>query len=100
MIKDFSLSINEPMITGIWGRNGTGKTILMKLLAGHFQPQKGSINIMGLEPYNHSGIKQYLCYMQEEHPFSIIWKVEDVLRYGQYYNPNWDMEYAKIYIKF
>ena len=33
--------------------------------------------------------------MQEDHPFSKIWKVKDALRFGDYYNPNFDMNFAE-----
>jgi ABC-2 type transport system ATP-binding protein len=67
----------------------------MKLLAGHLKPDQGEINIQGFNPYNHDRTNHHLCYMQEDHPFSKIWKVKDVLRFGDFYNPNFDMDFAK-----
>ncbi|MFJ8260709.1 ABC transporter ATP-binding protein [Rummeliibacillus sp. NPDC094406] len=95
ILDDFNLSEREKIIVGLWGRNGTGKTTFMKLLAGHLKPDQGEINIMGFNPYNHHQTSNHLCYMQEEHPFSVIWKVKDALRFGSYYNPNFDMDFAK-----
>lgn len=95
VLRNITLVANEPTITGIWGRNGAGKTTLMKLLAGHERPDKGSIKIMGLAPYNNEQAVQHVCYMQEEHPFSRLWTVRDALCFGQYYNPNWNQEAAE-----
>ncbi|MCJ7843157.1 hypothetical protein MUB24_20210 [Lederbergia sp. NSJ-179] len=67
----------------------------MKLLAGHLKPDQGEITLFGFNPYNRNQTSDHLCYMQEEHPFSVIWKVKDALRFGDYYNPNFDMNFAK-----
>ncbi|MBH5317534.1 ABC transporter ATP-binding protein [Paenibacillus sp. GSMTC-2017] len=85
----------NPVITGLWGRNGVGKTTFMKLLAGHMKPSNGEIEIMGHQPYNNPEAQQYLCYMQEDHPFSEIWTVGDALRFYKYFNPNWNQALAE-----
>ncbi len=95
VLQSITLEENEPVITGLWGRNGTGKTTLMKLLAGHLRPGEGSIQIMGLAPYNNEQAVQHVCFMQEDHPFSVLWTVRDALRFGQYFNPNWSQEAAE-----
>jgi len=95
ILHDFNLVESEKIIVGLWGRNGTGKTTFMKLLAGHLKPDQGDINIQGFNPYNDDRTNNHVCYMQEDHPFSKIWKVKDALRFGDYYNPNFDMNLAK-----
>lgn len=95
ILYDFHLLEKEKIIVGLWGRNGTGKTTFMKLLAGHLKPDQGEINILGFNPYNYNQTSNHLCYMQEDHPFSNIWKIKDALRFGDYYNPNFDMDFAK-----
>ncbi|UNC92014.1 ATP-binding cassette domain-containing protein [Candidatus Contubernalis alkaliaceticus] len=95
ILRSITLEENEPVITCLWGRNGAGKTTLMKLLAGHLRPDEGSIQIMGLAPYNNEQAVQHLCFMQEDHPFSTLWTVRNAFRFGQYYNPNWSQETAE-----
>lgn len=95
VIKDISYAEQDPIITGLWGRNGAGKTTLMKLLAGHQDPDGGSIEIMGHRPYNNPEAQRHLCYMQEDHPFSDIWTIRDALRFYQYFKPNWNQEMAE-----
>ncbi|RDW17491.1 ABC transporter ATP-binding protein [Oceanobacillus arenosus] len=99
ILEDISFNEEEHGITAIWGRNGAGKTTLMKLLAGHEKPNRGIVEIMGTAPYNRAEVVQYVCYMQEEHPFNNIWNVKDALRFGQYYYSNWDMDMAKRLLK-
>ena len=48
--NDVSLSFTHKKY-GIIGDNGTGKSTLLKLLAGHLQPEKGSVQHTGLITY-------------------------------------------------
>ncbi|WP_455675708.1 ATP-binding cassette domain-containing protein [Pradoshia sp.] len=95
ILKDISLQEMDPVITGLWGRNGSGKTTLMKLMAGHLKPDNGTIQINGLEPYNNLDATQTICFMQEDHPFGILWDVQDALRFASYFNEKWNKETAE-----
>ena len=43
VISDFSLSVYSPSVTNIYGRNGSGKTSLLKILVGITEPSGGSV---------------------------------------------------------
>lgn len=47
LLKDINLNISSGRVYGIIGRNGSGKSILIKSIAGLLLPDKGSIKIMG-----------------------------------------------------
>ncbi|GAF63356.1 putative ABC transporter ATP-binding protein [Bacillus sp. TS-2] len=93
-LQNINLFEDEPVIIGLWGRNGSGKTTLMKLLSGQERISSGQLKIHGLNPYNNSEGMKYITYMQENHPFSDMWNVEDALRFGSYFNANWDQDLA------
>jgi len=44
------LDISKPLIYGIMGANGSGKTTTMRLLAGLLQPDQGEVDYMGKTP--------------------------------------------------
>ncbi len=44
LLKDFSISINKGDLILIWGRSGSGKTTILKLLLGLIAPLEGEIN--------------------------------------------------------
>lgn len=47
ILNGLNLLESDPIILGLWGRKGTGKTTLMKLLAGHLKPDQGEITLFG-----------------------------------------------------
>ncbi|MEE3393089.1 MAG: ATP-binding cassette domain-containing protein [Lachnospiraceae bacterium] len=49
ILKDVSLKVEKGAIVGLQGRNGSGKTMLMKCICGFVRPQKGRIFVSGQE---------------------------------------------------
>ena len=47
VLRDVSLNLREGAIHGIIGRNGSGKTVLMKCICGFMQPNQGDIRVFG-----------------------------------------------------
>lgn len=50
VLDEFSLEFREGGVYGLLGKNGTGKSTLLYLMAGLLRPQKGSVLIDGVEP--------------------------------------------------
>lgn len=48
-LEDVSLCIESGKIYGIIGRNGSGKTVLFKLIAGYLKPTAGRVMVNGKE---------------------------------------------------
>ena len=46
-VKGVSFSVEEGKILGIIGKNGSGKSTMLRAIAGIFSPDKGSINLHG-----------------------------------------------------
>lgn len=46
-VKDVSFCVQEGEILGIIGKNGSGKSTMLKALAGIFSPDQGSIDLKG-----------------------------------------------------
>ena len=47
VLKDVSLRLEQGRIHGIIGRNGSGKTVLMKCICGFLKPERGEITVSG-----------------------------------------------------
>lgn len=94
ILKDVNFNESEPVIIGLWGRNGSGKTTLMKILSGLEKPGHGTVEVDGVTPYNNSDAMNHVAFMQEDHPYSDIWNVNDALKFGKEFNTNWDQQLA------
>ncbi len=47
VVKDVSLTVEKGGIVGLIGRNGSGKTVLMKMICGLVAPTSGEISVNG-----------------------------------------------------
>lgn len=50
ILHDFNLTIKEGESVTLAGRTGAGKSTIIKLIAGLYQPQKGEVHIFGMTP--------------------------------------------------
>jgi ABC-2 type transport system ATP-binding protein len=56
-LKDISFEIKKGEFFGIVGRNGSGKSTMLKILAGIYQPTKGKVSTVGkLVPFIELGV--------------------------------------------
>ena len=49
VLKPLSIEFEEGLIHGIVGRNGSGKTVMMKLILGFLKPTQGTVTVAGRE---------------------------------------------------
>lgn len=54
VLHDLSFKINKDKVTAIVGENGAGKSTIIKLLAGLYEPTEGSVRISNMNPYSMS----------------------------------------------
>lgn len=52
-IKNISMDIQKGDVVGLLGPNGSGKTTLMKAILGLVRADKGTIEVFGLDHYDH-----------------------------------------------
>lgn len=48
VLKDVSLQLEQGKIHGIIGRNGSGKTVMMKCICGFLRPSAGTVKVFGM----------------------------------------------------
>lgn len=52
VLKDININIKSSEVTGIVGRNGSGKTVLLKCISGFLKPTSGNVLIDNHDVYN------------------------------------------------
>lgn len=52
VLHDLSFKINKDKVTAIVGENGAGKSTIIKLVAGLYEPTEGFVKISNMNPYS------------------------------------------------
>lgn len=97
ILKDINLSIQREKIIGLLGKNGVGKTTLLKLINDLLTPTSGEILIKGQK----IGIetKKVISYLPERTYLNKQMKVSELISYFEDFYDNFDSEKAKKLLK-
>ena len=97
ILKDINLSIKSGKIIGLLGKNGVGKTTLIKLINDLLTPTSGEILIKGQK----IGVetKKIISYLPERTYLNKQMKVSEVIGYFEDFYDNFDAEKAKKLLK-
>ena len=97
ILKDINLSIQRGKIIGLLGKNGVGKTTLIKLINDLLTPTSGEILINGQK----IGVetKKVISYLPERTYLNKLMKVSEVISYFEDFYDNFDSEKAKKLLK-
>jgi len=99
LLLDLSLKLETGRIHGLLGKNGEGKSTLLKLISGLVFPIHGSIDVMGFDPQKRTPeMLQDIFFLPEELPQLplSIKNYEEV--YAPFY-PNFSAEQFNSYLK-
>jgi len=84
LLSDVNLQLEPGHIHGLLGKNGEGKSTLLKLIAGLLFPQKGKIDVMNFVPSKRNPeMLQDIYFLPEELPQSTL----SIARFEQVYAP-------------
>ena len=97
ILKDINLIIPREKIIGLLGKNGQGKTTLIKLINDLLTPTNGEILINGKHPGVES--KKIISYLPERTYLDKEMKVIDTVNYFNEFYDNFNIEKAKKLIK-
>lgn len=92
ILKDVNLKIEKGVIVGLLGKNGVGKTTIIKLVNDLLTPTKGEILINGLKPGVES--KKIISYLPERTYLDKDMKVSEILKYFAAFYEDFDTEKA------
>ena len=90
VLDNISLEITKGKIIGLLGENGAGKTTLIKILAGIYKKNSGTVNILDI-PVGFDTHK-YISYMPDENFLHPWMKVKDAINYYTDLFPDFDIE--------
>jgi ABC-2 type transport system ATP-binding protein len=95
VLNDLSFAVQRGSIYGFLGRNGSGKTTTLRMLAGLARPGEGAVRVLGEDPFFMSARdRQWLGYMSEKPMLPGTVSVRSVFRLCGNLYPNWDAALA------
>lgn len=97
ILKDVSFKIESGKIVGLLGKNGVGKSTIIKLLNDLITPTKGEVLFDGLGPGVES--KKRISYLPEKTFLDRSMKVKEVLKYYSEFFSDFNIERAKELLK-
>ena len=92
VFDDINLTLNEGHVYGLLGKNGEGKTTLLKLMSGLLIPQKGNCSLWGQDvKYRPVNLLQKLFMVNEMPTFPDVYVKEFFKMYAPFY-PTFDKD--------
>ena len=97
VLKDVSFKIEKNRIIGLLGKNGMGKTTIIKLINDLLTPTKGDVLINGEKPGVES--KKVISYLPERAYLDKSMTVLEVFKYFSEFYDNFDVNKARTLLK-
>ncbi|MDQ0115766.1 ATP-binding cassette domain-containing protein [Paenibacillus harenae] len=98
-LHDLTFKLDGGKIYGLLGRNGSGKTSLLSILASFRLQSAGSVSIGGEAPFENAKMMEQVCFIQESGHMNEGFSVRDALSLAASCWPNWDDAYAAKLVK-
>lgn len=89
-LDDVTVGFAMGRITGLLGRNGAGKTTLIDLMSGRAPTARGTVRVLGSQPYEQRSVRRLVCAVSEAQPYPPAFRVDTVLTAARRFYPNWD----------
>lgn len=86
VLKSINININEGEIYGLLGRNGAGKTTIMKIILGLTKPTKGKVILLGSDTSTDKGkevLKNVGCIIESPGFYSNLTATENLMIFAK-----------------
>ncbi|MBN1972885.1 MAG: ABC transporter ATP-binding protein [Sedimentisphaerales bacterium] len=102
VLKGVNLEVPKGSIFGFLGRNGTGKTTLIKTMLGLQKPHSGKCLVGGMDSFTQTlDIRKRIGFMAEDQQMYGWMKVKQIIKWAAGFYPDWDYEFTdKLAVKF
>lgn len=95
-LRDFSLDLRPGTCTGLLGRNGAGKSTVLRLIMGMIRSDRGQVRVFGHDPFKEPELaKTAVGFLAEDLAFPASLRPSDLFRFFAGCHPTWDWDFAK-----
>lgn len=93
-VDRLTLDLPAGKIYGLLGRNGSGKTSLLSVLASYRRASSGSLTVGGVDPFENAEVMRQTSFIRDSLDVNSTEKVKSVLTFADGLRPSFDREYA------
>lgn len=94
ILSDVSFQIEEPKIIGLIGRNGVGKSTLLKILAGHVKASSGNVEVIGKKPFQNLTVAANTIFIEDTMTFPSVMTLKEIINSAKKFYTNFATELA------
>src|SRR5574342_156787 len=87
-LDDLTFSLGENKITGLIGRNGAGKTTMLKIAAGFMKETSGDVRVFGEHPFNNLMVSANMIMIDNDMNIPNALDLEEVMASAADFYPN------------
>lgn len=93
LFKNMNMQLSAGHIYGLLGKNGAGKSSLLKNLAGLVYAESGTLDVLGFDPAKRQpALLEQICFIPEEFYLPSV-KIDAYVRANAAFYPNFDHGY-------
>ncbi|MFC0189762.1 ATP-binding cassette domain-containing protein [Fictibacillus aquaticus] len=93
VLQDISFTLERGSIAGMVGRNGVGKSTLLRTIVGIFDPDSGTVTIDDIDVHKNPAIKQKITYVPDSSELLKSYSVKDIVKLYDAVYENFDAGY-------
>jgi ABC-type multidrug transport system ATPase subunit len=94
-VADVSMTVPAGAIYGLLGPNGAGKTTTLRLVLDLLRPDRGQVEVLGVDARRHPARARMRVGYVPERPAIPEWMtIERAMRHHAAFHPTWDWTYA------
>jgi len=96
VLKGVTFAMQPEEIVGLLGRNGTGKTTLIRIAMGMLFPQAGTVELVGLSPAKSPvEVKKRVGFVAADQELPAFWTVGELIALHRRLFVKWDVALEK-----
>ncbi len=93
VLRGIDMRVPRGSVTALLGRNGEGKTTLLRLLTGWLRPRPGRVRVLGLDPARRGpDVRRIVGYVPDRLDVPRWMRVADWLRFLEPFYPTWSRD--------